>query len=275
MSSAIPSRRMDAVERWLADACRVAESPGGVLECEIDMSGAKRLLERMRVQGVRCTYNHFVVRAAALALARHPELAFSVAGNRRVLHDQIDVTLSVSADSFVAPLMRLEDAGRRELRELAGEISARAPQVRAEHEQNLARARIWGWLVPFGFLRRWIVRRITGSAAMRRKVAGTIQITCVPSVDRVLPNFFLSAAALGVGAVRERAVAIDGALHVRPTLWVCCPLDHKAWDGQRAATFLNELRVILEQEQLESECEPVHARAKPERVAAALDTTAL
>ena len=53
-------------------------------------------------------------------------------------------------------------------------------------------------------------------------------------------------AILGMGALRPRAVAIDGAVAVRPTMMLTCAFDHRVADGAQVAAFLGELKGFIE-----------------------------
>jgi pyruvate dehydrogenase E2 component (dihydrolipoamide acetyltransferase) len=68
----------------------------------------------------------------------------------------------------------------------------------------------------------------------------------VPQVDVFAPLLFNTAAALGIGRVRERVVAVDGTPAVRPMVSLTCCLDHAVWNGMDAARFLTALRRELE-----------------------------
>jgi len=54
------------------------------------------------------------------------------------------------------------------------------------------------------------------------------------------------AAIIGLGALRPRAVVVDGALAVRSTMMVTCAFDHRVADGAQVAAFLGELRALIE-----------------------------
>jgi pyruvate dehydrogenase E2 component (dihydrolipoamide acetyltransferase) len=54
------------------------------------------------------------------------------------------------------------------------------------------------------------------------------------------------AAILGLGALRPRAVVVDGALAVRSTMMLTCAFDHRVADGAQVAAFLGELRALIE-----------------------------
>ena len=55
------------------------------------------------------------------------------------------------------------------------------------------------------------------------------------------------AAILAVGAVVERAVAVDGLVDVAPTMTMTLTCDHRAIDGADGAEFLRTLKALLEE----------------------------
>jgi len=51
---------------------------------------------------------------------------------------------------------------------------------------------------------------------------------------------------LAVGAIADRAVAVNGQAVVRPTMTLTLSCDHRAVDGARGAAFLNDLVHAIE-----------------------------
>ena len=243
---------LDPAERWLTDSFRVVETIQGFLFMDVDMTRPRVLVERLREKGIRATYNHLFVRAAALALSRLPDLHVMVIGSRRLRPGQVDIGLSVAGQTNFAPVMVIEDAGRKTLAQLAEEVTRRVPEVQEKEKKDLDGMRRLGWIIPFGWLRRWIVRRVLSSFRIRRQLSGTFQISCL-AVDAVVPMVLSTAAGLGVGRVRDRVVAVDGQVVVRPMATLACMIDHKVWDGVRAMVMANAVKKILEEGELEAE----------------------
>ena len=54
------------------------------------------------------------------------------------------------------------------------------------------------------------------------------------------------AAILGVGALRPRAVVVDGQVVARPTVRLTCCFDHRVCDGADVGAFLSDLRGLVE-----------------------------
>ncbi|WP_019970673.1 dihydrolipoamide acetyltransferase family protein [Mycobacterium sp. 141] len=58
------------------------------------------------------------------------------------------------------------------------------------------------------------------------------------------------AAILGMGALKPRAVVVDGTVTARPTMALTCAFDHRIADGAQVAAFLVELRNLIEAPEL-------------------------
>lgn len=54
------------------------------------------------------------------------------------------------------------------------------------------------------------------------------------------------AAILGMGSLRPRAVVVEGELTVRPMMTISCAFDHRIADGAQLASFLCEIRDLIE-----------------------------
>jgi hypothetical protein len=167
-----PSESLDFAERWLRDGLHVVRPALSVHQIIVDMTHATRTLERLRREGVHATSTHLLVHAVAHALAVNPQLHQLIAGSRRLRPDRVDIGLSVTGETFVAPVLVIEGAERKTVAEIASETARRAPEVRKADHEMLEILRRWGWLVPLGFLRRAVLRLLFMSPTFRRKGAG-------------------------------------------------------------------------------------------------------
>lgn len=240
-----PDESLDYAERWLRDGLSVLRPAFSVAQVTVDMTSALRMLEELRQSGVHATTTHLLVRAAARALAANPQLHQIVAGNRRQRPAQVDIGLSVAGESFVAPVLVIEAADRKSVAEIADETSRKTPEVRAADQRMLKALRLWGRLVPFGFLRRGLLKLLFGSATFRRKGAGTFQVSTVP-VDWALSSVFSTAGVLIGGQTRSRVIAVEGHPAVRQTMTLTLTGDHGVWDGRAVVRFLAAVKGELE-----------------------------
>jgi pyruvate dehydrogenase E2 component (dihydrolipoamide acetyltransferase) len=237
---------LDYAERWLRDGLYVLRPPASVYGTTVDMTTALATLERLRRAGINATSTHLLIRAAARALADNPDLHQLVAGTRRRRGGRVDIGLSVLGETFVAPVLVIEGADGKDIKALVEEIATRTPQVREADKALLGMLRTWGWLVPWAFLRRALLRTLFRSAEFRRRGAGTFQISTVP-VDWASSSSFATAGVLIAGRISSQVVAVEGQPAVRPIVNLTLSSDHGIWDGRAAARFLAAVRVCLEE----------------------------
>jgi pyruvate dehydrogenase E2 component (dihydrolipoamide acetyltransferase) len=161
-----------------------------------------------------------VVRAAVIAAREHPYVNASIDLEREeiTLHRHCHVGIATAGpDGLTVPVVH--DADRRSLADVALEIAelARAARERRLRPDQLAGATLT--VNNFGRLGTWM-----GTPIVRP-----------PEVVNV-----------GVGAIRDRVVAVDGAPVVRPTLVLSVAADHRVLDGDTLAAFVDALARLLE-----------------------------
>jgi pyruvate/2-oxoglutarate dehydrogenase complex dihydrolipoamide acyltransferase (E2) component len=158
----------------------------------------------------------------------HSDLHRLVAGSKRLIPNTVDLCLSIAGDGAVTPVLIIKDAGGKNLEVIADEVRARASEEQLANQRLQDKLRKWGWLLPALFLRRFLMRSLLNQLWYRRSVSGTFQLTFLPAVDLFVPFLFNTAAALSAGAVRDRVVAVNGKIELRPMLTLACCFDHKS-----------------------------------------------
>jgi pyruvate/2-oxoglutarate dehydrogenase complex dihydrolipoamide acyltransferase (E2) component len=236
---------LDCAERWLRDGLQMLRPPFSVSQATADMTHATRRLEELSRGGVHVTFAHLLVHAVAGALAANPNLQQLIVGNRRHFPERVDIRLSASGETSVAPVLVLEGADKKTVVELAEETQRRAVETRDGDQRMLQMLRRWGWLVPFEFLRLALFRALFTSRLVGRKGAGTFQVSTVP-MDWGLSSSFNTPGVLVGGQVRSRVVVVDGKPAVRPTMILTLCADHGVWDGRGASRFLANVKAALE-----------------------------
>jgi pyruvate dehydrogenase E2 component (dihydrolipoamide acetyltransferase) len=165
----------------------------------------------------------------------------------------------VAGDTFLAPVLVIENADKKKLPELATEIRARVPGVRAADRNLLAMLRKWGWLIPFSAGRKAALRFAARAATLQRKGSGTFQVSVLAKADQFMTPIFGTAGVLCAGRVRDAVVAVAGQPVVRPIMTLSCCVDHRLFDGRSGERFLCGVREVLEGNWLDSELEDQRA----------------
>jgi pyruvate/2-oxoglutarate dehydrogenase complex dihydrolipoamide acyltransferase (E2) component len=240
------ARKADWAERWVRSGLELSTPPAFFEVLQVDMTEARALIARARERGTRITYAAILVRAAALALEANPDLHVVVCGGRVHSPARVDCAVSVASEGALAPVMLLQGANRKRLPELAAELALRVEEVQNADARLMEGLRRWGWLAPFAWMRKAVLRWLHRSPEFRRRSAGTFQVSMVPAVDQFLTPVFGGTAVLTAGRVAERAVVEDGGIVARPTIYVGCCADHRIWNGAAAARFLRAVQQVLE-----------------------------
>ena len=173
-------------------------------------------------EGHSLTYLPFVARAVAQALILYPRLNASFHGDHLVLHRRINLGIAVdlNREGLMVPVVK--DAAGMKLSQLARAIHDLATRARA------------GKLRPDDMTEATYI--ISNSGAY-----GTLITAPIISPPQV--------AILSTDGVRKRAVVLEGAqdtIAVRPVGILAQTFDHRAVDGAYSASFLGEVRNIIE-----------------------------
>ena len=211
---------LSTVRRTIAK--RLVQSKGPVphfyLTIDVAMDRVWDAYKALRDQKSPISINDIVVKAAALALRKHPEINASFAGDHVTLYSRIHIGMAVALeDGLITPVLR--DADVKPLEEISEEALTLAERARARKLQP---------------------DEYTG-ATFSISNLGMMGIDEFAAI--INPP---EAAILAVGAVRQVPVVVDGALTTGWRMKVTLSVDHRVTDGALGAQFLAELRNFLE-----------------------------
>jgi 2-oxoglutarate dehydrogenase E2 component (dihydrolipoamide succinyltransferase) len=190
---------------------------------EIDMSAVMALRARQKEafktrHGVGLGIASFFVKAAVAALREVPRLNAEIQGDEMVLKHYYDVGVAVSAaEGLVVPVLR--DADRLSFAEVELGIRALADKARQ------------------------------GTLTLDDLRGGTFSITNGGVFGSLMSTPILNppeVGILGLHAIKDRAVAVDGQIAVRPMMYVALTYDHRIVDGAEAVTFLVRVKQLIE-----------------------------
>jgi len=205
-------------------AQRMAESratvPDFSLDVDVDMSAALQLRAQLKaIADPAPSINDLVVKVCAVALGRHPRANGSYRDGQFELHPAINVGVAVAApDALVVPV--IHNADEKSLGTIAMETRRLAARVRS---REITPSELSGGTFTVSNLGMYGIDRFEA-------------IINVPQ-----------AAILCVGALRERPVAVEGEVVVRPMMSLTLACDHRILYGADAAELLADVRRFLEQ----------------------------
>jgi pyruvate dehydrogenase E2 component (dihydrolipoamide acetyltransferase) len=211
------SKMRQTIARRMAQSKR--EAPHYYITVDIDMTDAERIRHQLNdAQDVHASVNDFILKASAIALARHPIFNSWIVDGEVQQHTQINVCIAIALDDgLIAPAVL--DCGSKSLLDIA-----RASKDLAERAKG-------------GALKadEYLGGTFTISNLGPYNVETLIAIIQPPQT-----------AILGVGAVQPMAVVRDGQIGVAPLMKAALSADHRVTDGAQGAKFLNEIRELLE-----------------------------
>lgn len=176
----------------------------------------KELFEKKH--GVRLGFMGFFTKAVALAARDVPAVNAQIEGDEIVYHNYLDVSVAVSApNGLVVPVVRNADA-----------------MSFAEIEKAIA---------DFG------AKAKTGSLTMDDMTGGTFTISNGGVFGSLMSTPIINppqSAVLGLHRIEDRPVVRNGAVVVRPMMYLALSYDHRLIDGREAVTFLKIVKEAIE-----------------------------
>jgi hypothetical protein len=215
--------------------------------------------EVRRRTNVHVTVTHVVVKALAHALAAVPELNVRLAHGREHPRNGVDVLVIVAVGADDLTGVKIVDADRKSVAEIAAELERRTAAIRGGKDPEFGATkallsglpprvlrlglRLSAWLTSdlnLDLSRFGLPRQAFGSA-----MVSSIGMTGVSHAYSPLASYYRVPVLLLVGAVEERPVAVSGHVLARPRLTVTATFDHRYTDGLRAARFSTAIREFL------------------------------
>jgi pyruvate dehydrogenase E2 component (dihydrolipoamide acetyltransferase) len=211
-------------------ARRLVESKQGIPHYQVSMRFSMDALMALRTQlneqlsamEVKLSVNDFIIRACALAMARHPFFNASWAGDRILLHQQVNVGVAIAlpeekGGGLVVGVVR--DAHLKSLRQISGEVRALGEKARTK---GLSMEEMSGATFTISNLGMF----------------GVDNFTAIINP----PN----SAILACGAAIEQPVVRNHQLAVGWEMSATLSLDHRVIDGAMAAKYLQGLKQFVE-----------------------------
>ena len=190
---------------------------------EVDMMPIKELRSKYgsefeKEHGVKLGFMGFFVIAAVQALKKFPVVNASIDGDDIVYHGFQDIGVAVSTErGLVVPVIK--DADTKSLHEIEKSILEYSDKAR------------------------------NGKLSIDEMQGGTFTISNGGIFGSLLSTPILNApqtAILGMHAIQDRPVAINGEVVIRPMMYLAMSYDHRLLDGKEAVTFLVSIKEQLE-----------------------------
>lgn len=168
--------------------------------------------------GVKLGFMSLFVKAATEALKRFPAVNASIDGDDIIYHGYYDVGVAVSSDrGLVVPVLR--DTDTMGLADIEGGI------------------------------RDYAIKAREGKLSIDEMTGGTFTITNGGVFGSLLSTPIINppqTAILGMHAINERPMAVNGQVVILPMMYLALSYDHRLIDGKDAVQFLVTIKELIE-----------------------------
>lgn len=191
-------------------------------ECDAGtlIAAREKLKPQAEKKGIKLTFLPYIVKAAVETLKKHPGLnaEFGERAQEIIYKNYFNIGIAVDTEEgLMVPVIK--NADKKDELQIAKEIAEKAIACR---ERKINMADLQG---------------------------GSFSITNIGSIGGIYATPIITygqSANLGVFRIKEKPVALDGKVVVRPILTFALSFDHRVIDGAEAARFMNDLIATLQ-----------------------------
>jgi 2-oxoglutarate dehydrogenase E2 component (dihydrolipoamide succinyltransferase) len=190
---------------------------------EVDLSEVMRLRKKYQEKflekyGIKLGFMSLFAKACAKALMEMPDVNAMIDGDNILYNDFVDISVAISTPTglVVPPIRNVEQLS---LAEIEWAIKALADKARK------------------------------GTLSLEEMQGGTFTITNGGVFGSMMSTPILNepqSAILGMHAIIDRPVAVNGQVEIRPMMYLALSYDHRIIDGSTSVTFLVKVKNYLE-----------------------------
>ncbi len=217
--------RLSRMRRTIAKRLVSAKNNTAMLTTfnEADMSGILQLREKyqdafVEKYGIKLGFMSLFAKACAKVLLEMPEVNAYIDGDDIIYHEYVDISIAISTPNglVVPPIRNVESLGFHEVELKIKELAGKARD---------------------------------GKLSLEEMTGGTFTITNGGIFGSLLSTPIINepqSAILGMHAIKERPVAVNGQVEIRPMMYLALSYDHRIVDGATSVTFLVKVKELLE-----------------------------
>ncbi|MEY2950797.1 MAG: 2-oxoglutarate dehydrogenase complex dihydrolipoyllysine-residue succinyltransferase [Saprospiraceae bacterium] len=218
-------KKMSRMRRTIADRLVRAKNQTAMLTTfnEVDLTEVMALRKKYQEEfvekyGIKLGFMSLFSKACAHVLMDMPDVNAQIIDNELVYHDYVDISIAISTPTglVVPPVKNVESLHFADI------------EKEIKHLSNKAR---------------------NGTLTIEEMQGGTFTITNGGVFGSLLSTPILNepqSAILGMHSIKERPVAINGKVEIRPMMYLALSYDHRVIDGSSSVTFLVRVKELLE-----------------------------
>lgn len=217
--------KMSRLRRTIATRLVSAKNNTAMLTTfnEVDMSAIMKLRKNyqeafVKKYGIKLGFMSLFSKACATVLMEMPEVNAFIEDDSIIYHDYVDISIAISVPNglVVPPIHNVESLSLAEIEYKVKELADRARE---------------------------------GKLTIEEMKGGTFTVTNGGIFGSMMSTPIINepqSAILGMHAIIDRPVAINGQVEIRPMMYIAMSYDHRIIDGSSSVTFLVKVKELLE-----------------------------
>ncbi len=218
-------KKMSRMRRTIASRLVSAKNDTAMLTTfnEVDLTNVIALRKKYQEQfvekyGIKLGFMSLFAKACAKALLEFPDVNAFIDGNEMVYHDFVDISIAISTPNglVVPPVHNVESLHFADIERKIKELSGKARN---------------------------------GTLSLEEMSGGTFTITNGGIFGSLNSTPILNqpqSAILGMHAIMQRPMAVNGEVKIRPMMYLALSYDHRVIDGSTSVSFLVKVKQVLE-----------------------------
>jgi 2-oxoglutarate dehydrogenase E2 component (dihydrolipoamide succinyltransferase) len=168
--------------------------------------------------GIKLGFMSIFAKACAKVLLEMPDVNASLDGDDIIYHDYADISIAISTPTglVVPPIRNVESLNFAEFEMKVKELSTKARD---------------------------------GKLTLEEMSGGTFTITNGGIFGSLMSTPIINepqSAILGMHAIKDRPIAVNGEVKIRPMMYLALSYDHRIIDGSTSVTFLVKVKNLIE-----------------------------
>lgn len=217
--------KMSRMRRTIAKRLVSAKNNTAMLTTfnEVDMTAVFALREKyqdlfVKKYGIKLGFMSIFAKACAKALMEMPEVNAQIDGDDIIYHDYADISIAISTPTglVVPPVHNCESKNFAEIEKAIKVLATKARD---------------------------------GKLTLAEMSGGTFTITNGGVFGSMMSTPIINepqSAILGMHAIKDRPMVINGKIEIRPMMYLALSYDHRVIDGSSSVTFLVKVKDLLE-----------------------------
>ncbi len=191
---------------------------------EVDLTEIMALREKhqdafVKKYGIKLGFMSLFAKACAKVLLEMPDVNAMIDGEDIIYHNYVDISIAISTPNglVVPPVHNVESLNFAQIEQKIKELADKARN---------------------------------GELSLEEMSGGTFTITNGGVFGSLVSTPILNepqSAILGMHAIQQRPVAVNGQVEIRPMMYLALSYDHRVIDGSTSVTFLVKVKKLLEE----------------------------